>query len=111
MFVHGSIFFEFINITLYKDKIHSGDLGEGHNVIRSVKEAISLYKNNRNTISLYKNNCNKDRHLYSSFKEKKRESSEILQNKPGGRMLLLLELDSVSSSVFLVTPILLGLIW
>ena len=54
--LHGSkfIFVEFINITLYIGKIHLGDLGEGYKVIRSVKEMISLYKNNCYMISLDK---------------------------------------------------------
>ena len=56
MFYMGHFFVCFINLTLYTGKIHFGDLGEGYNVVRSVKETISLYKNNRYTISLYKNN-------------------------------------------------------
>ena len=36
--------------------------------------------------------------LHNGLKREKKNSSEILQNKPARRMLLLLELDNVSSS-------------
>ena len=52
--LHGSLFFVFINIITYIDKIHLDNHEEGYKVIRSVKEMISLYKINHYTLSLDK---------------------------------------------------------
>ena len=51
--LHGLIFFFFLILLRYtKKKIHDDDHDDGYNVVRSVKETISLYKNNRNMLSL-----------------------------------------------------------
>ena len=91
-------------------KIPDDDLDDGYNVVRSVKETISLYKNNRNTLTLYKNNCNKDRHLYSGLKEKE-IVLKFFRINPEGGCCYCWSLTACLPLVFLVMLILSGQIW
>ena len=80
--LHGKprVVFFFTFYIKERQYIHCGNLGEGYNVIAE-KIKRQFYKNN-----------NKCSYL------KKRNSSEVIQYNPDGRVLLSLELDSVSSS-------------
>ena len=68
--------------------IHCGDLGEGYNVAAE-KVKKQFYKSNTKSDGFF---------LFYFVIALKRSGSEVIQYSPGGRMLLLLELDNVSSS-------------